>query len=333
MVAKDVPKTGQTTVSPLVITGASGFVGRALVRALPAAQFPDLRVLVHRRMDPKFLNDPRITTVHGNLLDRATLRGLVTPGATVVHLAYLESAQPELDNVAAAHNLVATCRVAGIRRMIYCSTAAVFGKAPDDIITEATPCRPRNAYERTKYRLENELREGALGRHEVAILRPAAVFGPGGRNLMSLATRILLGDGVLNYAYACVQGRRHLHLTSVHNVASALAFLCAKNRRLDEHLYIVADDDSPMNNYEDVECFLRQAFNLKRYCRVVALPPVILSMLLKLRARSDTNPSRLYSDQKLKSAGFVKPWAFDRAVAEFASWFLAETRSLSGSVG
>src|SRR5688572_9707123 len=216
--AAAVRRAGQVAgdaVSVLAITGASGFVGRALLASLPAGRYAELRLLVHRAPPARSPEGTRVTTVAGDLLDPASVRALLVPGCTVIHLAQLAKPHPVDDNVAAARILLTACRDAGVARLVHCSTAVVAGDVPDDVITEDTPCRPATDYERAKYRIEQELREGAAGSHEIAILRPTVVFGPGGRNLMSQARRIARQSTVTNLAYSALQGRRRMNLVSV----------------------------------------------------------------------------------------------------------------------
>jgi nucleoside-diphosphate-sugar epimerase len=314
-----------TPAGDVIVTGASGFLGQALLSRLSASRFARLRVLCHRRPVAQSPADYQMTTVTGNLLEPDIARTLVTPGATVIHLAHLTTERLKDDNLAAARNLAAACSDAGIARLVHCSTAVVVGNVPDDVVTEETPCCPLTGYERTKYRIEQEMREAAAGRHEMAILRPTSIFGPGGRNLVSLARRVLKESELANRAYSMLQGRRRMNLVSVHNVAAALSLLATTHHAIDQQIYICSDDEDPLNNFRDVEQILRHELSRERRVPAWSLPPSLLSAMLRVRGRSNANPERVHSDAKLRALGFAKPWAFDRAVSEFADWF--RTRS------
>jgi nucleoside-diphosphate-sugar epimerase len=309
---------GQARVNALVITGPGGFIGRGLMAALPAGDFDEVRILVHRQHPPEVPAAIRVKTVTGDLLEPGSLRELVAPGATVVHLASPLQAE---ENIAAARNLLAACREAGVARLVHCSTAVVVGNVPDDVITEETTCHPFTEYERAKYRIEQEARAAAAGRHEIAILRPTSVFGPGGRNLLSLARRVSSGSETVNRAYSILHGRRRMNLVSVHNVAAALSFLATTQQAIDQQTYIASDDEAPANNFQDIEQILRREFGRERSVPAWSMPAVLLSAALRARGRSNTNPERIYSDAKLRALGFVKPWVFDQAVIDFARWF------------
>jgi nucleoside-diphosphate-sugar epimerase len=271
-----------------------------------------------------------VIPVPGDLLERGSVYKLVASGSTVIHLA--SSPQAE-ESIAAARNLLAVCRDAGVVRLVHCSTAVVVGNVPDDVITEETSCRPLTAYERAKYRIEQEMREAAAGRHEIAILRPTSVFGPGGQNLASLARRIRSGNELANRAHSLLQGRRRMNLVSVHNVAAALGFLATTRSAIDQQTYLASDDEDSLNNFRDVEQILRRELGRERPAPAWSLPPSFLSATLRVRGRSNANPERVYSDAKLRALGFAKPWAFDRAVVEFARWFRASNDAANCHAG
>ena len=261
-------------------------------------------------------------SVKGNLLDRESLRGLITAGSTVIHLAYLASAHPEKDNMAAARNLLTACQEAGIRRLIYCSTAIVAGNIPDDVVNEATECRPANGYEAAKLAVEKLVLDAQNRDFEAAVLRPTAVFGPGGKNLVKLAQNLVRGSTFLNYAKSCLQGRRRMNLVHVDNVVAAMVFLLDAPRAIDGETYLVSDDESPLNNYQDVERRLREGLGIRDYpVRPMTMPHSTLMLALKTAGRNHTNPNRIYDGSKLSGAGLKKPMPFGQGLDSFASWF------------
>ena len=85
-----------------------------------------------------------------------------------MHLAYLQGGV-ERGNLAATANLLEACKDANIRRLIHCSTAAVLGRVPDNIITEETPCNPVSNYGVTKLKIEKAVVDAAVGSFDVAI--------------------------------------------------------------------------------------------------------------------------------------------------------------------
>jgi len=314
-------------VSALIVTGATSFIGRALLAKLSPESQSQVRILVHRQATTGLLSDHRMTTVRGSLLDAQTVRALITPGSTVVHLAYLATTRAEEDNMAAAHNLLAACRSAGIRRIIHCSTAVVVGNIPDDVVNEFTECRPASAYECAKLAVEQLL----LGSDcETTVLRPAAVFGPGGKNLVKLAQDLLRRPMVVNYVKSCLEGNRRMNLVHVDNVVAALIFLIEAPPDVGGEVYIVSDDESPFNNYHDVEQRLARGLEVAYHpVPPLVLPRVALSLALKMLGRTNTNPGRIYDGSKLLKAGLRKPMPFEQGVASFASWYRSYSSTIS----
>ena len=162
----------------------------------------------------------------------------------------------------------------------------------------------------------------ARGNFELAILRPTAVFGPGGRNLLKLAHDLSQGPRLANYLRSCINDRRRMHLAGVENVIAAAAFLLETQARVDQEVFIISDDDAPENNFRDVEHYLMRAFRIPDYVLPrVTLPGAILSMLLRLRGRSLIGPDTVFASRKLEHLGFRKPVKFATSLAIFVEWY------------
>lgn len=312
-------------MNALVVTGASGFLGRALISALPNHRFTEIRALEHQ--SPVALSScVPMSVVRGDVREVETLRALVSPGATVIHLAYLAHAHPD-DNLEAARNLLAVCREVGVRRLIHCSTAVVAGRATASVVNESTPCQPFTLYEQVKFALERLLSDGGGPGMEVVILRPTAIFGPGGRNLVKLAEDLLQRPGVVNYAAACLQGDRRMNLVHVDNVTAALRFLIDSPAPLGGETYIVSDDESPLNNYRDVEQRLAQGLGIAHRRARIVLPRSALRLARRIAGRPAADFGRIYDGSKIVRAGLRKPMPFEQGLEAYARWYLAHLRT------
>lgn len=174
----------------VVVTGAEGFVGRALCAAL-ALHGHDVRAIV--RDDPAHRLPDRTYAALGDLATTADapLAGAVSGAWAVVHLA--GRAHVMRDDAAdpgaayAAANVTATARVAaaavaaGVERFVLASTVKVNGETspvarpflPDD------PPAPQDAYARTKHAAEEAVHEACAGRPTVPlVLRLPLIYGP-----------------------------------------------------------------------------------------------------------------------------------------------------------
>ena len=299
-------------VTTVVIIGATGFIGEHLLSVLVERKDIELRVLVHRK---KAKIHPGINFIEGDLLKPDSLNVLIRKNCTVINLAYL--AQNNLDAMA---NLAGACAKNQVRRLIHCSTAVVDGGARSDFVTEEIPCAPITEYEKNKLQIEAILLEAAIENFEVSILRPTAVFGPGGKNLLKLASELATKNQWINYIRSCLFNRRSMNLVCVENVVAALVFLLDA-AKVDREVFIISDDDSPINNYRDVEDQLLANFGKSYPVPRIFVPEFILSLLLLLARKSNTNPSKKYSDQKLAKNGFKKPQNLEAGIDAFAKWY------------
>jgi nucleoside-diphosphate-sugar epimerase len=265
-----------------------------------------------------------LEAVAGDLLVPATLEKLVEPGSLVINLSYL-AAHTRAENLAAMENLVDACIRGGAGRLVHCSTAVVAGKTGPGLVDEQTPCRPVSEYEKTKLVIEEVLLRRARGYFPVAILRPTAVFGPGGRNLLKLADGLCLGKGLGNYLKACLFNRRRMNLVCLDNVVAALIFLADSGPETAGQAFIIADDDSPLNNYRDLEAILRKKLAVAPYpLPIIPLPAGILRTLLNLAGRPTADPEVSYSCAKIAALGFERPCALAEGIEQFTGWYRQE---------
>ncbi len=323
----------RTAMQCVAITGAGGFVGSRLVRALALRPETEVRALIRRGRPPQPEDEHRLAIVRGDVADSAVLDQLLRPGCVVANFAYDASAPADL-NPAAAHALADACVKYGVRRMVHCSTAVVAGRTDATRIDETTACRPWTGYEKTKLAIESLLRDKARGKFELVILRPTAVFGAGGRNLLKLARDLTKSSRLTNYLRSCAYGRRRMHLVDVDNVAAAAAFLLATRSPVDQEIFIISDDEAPENNFHDVEQYLMRAFAIPEYAvPPVAVPAAALSLLLRLRGRSMLDPATVFVGDKLKDLGFIKPVNFMAGLATFARWYNNNTLATKAGPG
>lgn len=298
---------------PVCMIGGSGFVGAQVIRAL-VNRGREVRALQHERaISPR----PAVLSIRGDVRKESDLRRFLAPKSIAINLAFLPR-ESAATNVQAALALAHACRAVGVRRLVHVSTAVVVGRSNEDMVTELTRCDPRSAYEASKLEIERALAQSADGL-ELAILRPTAVFGPGGRNLVSMLERLRRWPLPVRYALAGLYGRRRMNVVPVETVAAAALFLADTPLASQQEVFIVSEDEDPINNYRDIEDLLMQACGSRRYpLPVPRLDRPLLKPALWLASRSNTNPDRRYSSAKIRNAGFTAPVALGTAVRAFA---------------
>ncbi|MBX3041848.1 MAG: NAD-dependent epimerase/dehydratase family protein, partial [Bdellovibrionaceae bacterium] len=130
----------------IVVTGANGFLGSWVTKALVAEKH-EVYALVRPRSDLSDLEGIDVRFVHGDVTDPASLAKAFEGADTVFHLAgvvaYKKSQRSLMEkvNVEGTRNVVEACRKAKIRRLVHLSsvTAIGAGSGPDEILNENSP--------------------------------------------------------------------------------------------------------------------------------------------------------------------------------------------------
>ncbi len=171
-----------------LVTGATGFVGAAVVRALAAAG-TEVRVLARRDSDLRNLAGLKVETVHGDLRDRDSLRRALAGCRHLYHVAALYAfwaRDPSVFydvNVTGTRVLLETAREVGTERIVYTSTIGAIGLPPGGGLgTEDTPVsldQMSGHYKRSKYLAEQEALTLAKNGVPVVIVNPSTPVGDG----------------------------------------------------------------------------------------------------------------------------------------------------------
>ncbi|WP_068829049.1 NAD-dependent epimerase/dehydratase family protein [Pseudomonas sp. BMS12] len=176
--------------SPILVTGGAGFIGSHLCDALLAAGYR-VRVLDNLSTGQRGnlpLHDPRVELIEGDVADAALVRRAVAGCQAVAHLAAVASVQASVDDPVSTHqsnfigtlNICEAMREAGVRRVLFASSAAIYGNNGEGVaVTEDTPKAPLTPYAADKLASEQYLdfyrREHGF---TPAIFRFFNIYGP-----------------------------------------------------------------------------------------------------------------------------------------------------------
>ncbi|MFI5398052.1 MAG: NAD-dependent epimerase/dehydratase family protein [Candidatus Binatia bacterium] len=179
------------------VTGAGGFVGRALVNSL-LAQGNHVRAL-DVRFPSDWLDDA--TRLWGDICDRALLEQGCRDAEFVFHCAALlpqRHAAPAVmwhTNVEGAQHLFNAALRARVSRVVMLSSAEVYGVPAMVPCPEEAPQRPLGEYGRNKVEAEQLARDASHRGLQVVILRPPTVVGPTMTDRVLLTTLTALRNG------------------------------------------------------------------------------------------------------------------------------------------
>jgi len=304
----------------VLVTGASGFIGRTLVPALAeagyavraAARDPATIGSSHGRVEAVLMPDIRSGGVDWN--------GLVQGCEFVVHLAgiaHASSAIPDADyhavNCEAVRALAQAARRDGAKRVVYVSSVrAQTGPVADGIIEETTPPGPTDAYGRAKLAGEQALAEALGGAAtDWVTLRPVLVYGPSVKG--NMAALVKLARLPVPLPLQSLKGRRSI--LSVDNLASAIVH-CLTGAEVSRRVFLVADI-APMRVSEIVAAMRK---GLKRPPRLFALPTGPLALAAKLAGMGDAwarlDGDLVVSTEALRESGWQPVVGTSKALAD-----------------
>ena len=311
----------------LVVTGANGFVGRAVCRrALDAGH--TVTALVRRPGGP-------IEGVHEWVHDASDFDGLDEEWPTdleadcVIHLAarvhVMRDESPDPDAAFDATNVAGTLRLAkaarqhGVRRIVYASSIKAVGESDGGTpLSEAVSPDPQDAYGRSKLRAERQLAQfGASNALDVVVVRPPLVYGPAVRaNFLRMMDAVARG---MPLPFGSIAARRSI--VYVDNLADAL-LQCAIDPRAAGECFHVADDDAP-----SVTGLLQLVGDaLGKPGRQIAVPAAVLRGLGTLtgrRAAIDrlTNSLQLDTGRIKRVLGWHPPYTTRQGLEATAAWY------------
>jgi nucleoside-diphosphate-sugar epimerase len=276
-------KMDTTALQPVLVTGASGFIGRRLVRRLIEGQCR-VSCLVRAKSHIDELRSAGAQLIMGDVTDRISVaQALAQSQASIVfHLAGLVRARRRDDfarvNTGGVETVAATCADrAGPPVLILVSSLSAAGPcAADRLRDEGDIPAPVSNYGRSKLAGEQAAAKHS-GAVPISIVRPPIVFGPGDRALLEIFRPIA------RWGLHVVPGRGDSRFSLIHvdDLVEGLLLVAEKGERLREHgspgqgVYFIAAEDAP--TYAQLGQAIAKALGQK--------PPAVLRLpgpLLKL---------------------------------------------------
>jgi nucleoside-diphosphate-sugar epimerase len=182
----------------VLVTGATGFIGRCLVNRL-LSQGYEVRALVRGTSSLQDLNAGAERAI-GDLTDPESLRQVLQGVDLVYNCAGslgtwgVKEEKLHTVNVTGVRNLLAACLASSVQHIIHLSTGGVTGPVPYDPVDETYACHPSTPYERTKWQGEQVAVEMARTHHlPLTVVRPTFTYGPGDLHKLPLFRAVRKG--------------------------------------------------------------------------------------------------------------------------------------------
>ena len=311
----------------VLVTGANGFIGRAVCRRLLAAGW-EVHGAVRRQVDlPEGVVARRISALGPGIPWAETLAGMraVVHLAARVHVMRDEAADPLAEyrrvNTEATLHLMREARRVGVGRLVFMSSIKVNGEATEARpFTAADPPAPQDPYAVSKYEAEEGLAELARGSSvRVTILRPPLVYGPGvGGNFLALLRAVARGWPL---PLGAVANRRSLLF--VDNLADAVAKVMGEPTGECE-TFVLRDGE----DVSTAELARRLGRCLGRPARLPPVPLSLLALAGRLTGRAAA-VARLTGSLTVDDSAFRRrfawepPFTLDQGLETTAAWFRA----------
>lgn len=240
--------TGGGNLRRILVTGATGFVGRAVVPDLLSAGY---HVTAAVRRESVQFPDPEVQSLVLGPIEEVDDWGAALAGCdALLHLAahvHVHDRSAQADerafyevNVLGAARLFRAAVQAGLRRIVAVSSLHAVASHSDQLIDEKTPPAPHSAYGRSKLTADQELIEACnSGQTAWTILRPPMLYGAGNRgNLERLAALLRKG---MPLPLAKVQNQRSV--LYVRNLSSAI-LAALENRAAENRVFLLRDSEN-----------------------------------------------------------------------------------------
>jgi nucleoside-diphosphate-sugar epimerase len=228
-----------------LVTGATGFIGRHLVKRL-SEQGENIRALVRPNRDAGWLAALGVEVVRGDLTDPAAVAQAIKGCEVVFHLAaktegtgVVSRGDVRLANVEGTQHIADAASQAGVGRLVFASSVAVYGRVrPGETIDEATRAKPDSPYGESKLAGERIVARHIARGLPVVVARISTVWGPGTKSWLPFFQTVASGR-----FHLMGDGSNYHHIADVSDIVDGL-LLCGSVKAAERNTYILTGPEA-----------------------------------------------------------------------------------------
>ena len=319
-------RTERALMKKILVTGATGFIGRPLCKRLKDDGH-EIRITLMSPDEtiPKGVSE---TVVIGDIAKGVYWGKAVAGVDVVIHLAArVHHMREGIENPYLLYRKVNTegtislaeeAILAGVKRIIFISTVKVHGEGSDSSYCESDACLTEDPYALSKLKAEQALSEIGKGNAiEVVIFRPPLIYGPGVRaNFLRLLRFV---DKGYPWPFGrLLNGRSILY---VGNMVDAIA-LVVEHSAAAGGIFLISDGE----NLSTPELYRRIAFSLGRRAVIFPFDGSLFALVLRAIGRGDLARRLLGSltvdTSKIQNTlGWKPKFSIGEGLAETAKWY------------
>ena len=306
----------------VLVTGASGFIGRYLVDDL-VNHGHYVKALTRQST----LKIKGAKVIFGDITKPEQFLSSLENVEAVFHNAayaidYGKKSEIYKINIEGTINVVNACRKMGIKRIIYTSTAGVYG-FPNigEKITEKADYKPLNDYHKSKLEGEKILRK--YEDLSISIIRPPLVLGPGGRG-----TKILLENIKEGKMFFIGNGNQDISLVHPKDVAQCLRLALENDKKEDTFNVVsfickIKDLFNEIANQMNVKPPTKNVSYSLAYIYALFLETIAIKepSLTRFRVKSLGTTRRVSCDKAKKELGYKSKFNLQLTVKDMVSWY------------
>ncbi len=306
----------------ILITGATGFIGRYLTQKLCENKNNNIFCLVRKTSkNLKYLSPLKVRFVYTDITDSKVIDEIPNLKFDMLfHCAGYVSNKDKKKlykiNVLGTENICKLALKIDVERMVYLSSVAVVSGNEEVPLVEELPYKATNIYGESKIEAEKKVLEYRKKGLRVIILRPCMVYGENEPHLLGALLTLLkyrlfpLMDG----------GKSKLHLVYVKNLVEVMIFSLFKKEFL-EGTFFVADGE--ILSVKEIFTILSQSIGVKPPLEIPRfLKPLLLNLPYVGKKLRFFLKDRIYNIDKIKSLGFCFPYSTQEALSKSARFWL-----------